>query len=230
MHSPARSLRLALPAVAVAALLLPAHAPGQVAVGLRAGTLGIGPEVVAPLGDALAARLTAGWYTHETTYDETGVEYDADAELRSALLLLDFHPGGSAFRLTVGGGWNGTGLDVSAPVEELLREEIPELPPLPIDLGTVTGRAEGQTLVPYAGLGFGRAPRGARRWAVSFDLGAIYHGEPDVELEANLPVTLPGSLQDQLDAFVEAEEAEFEAEIRDTTWLPVVALGITVRL
>lgn len=207
-----------------------APATAEVGIGLRAGTLGIGPELAVPLGDRLAARLAAGFYTHETTYDETGIEYDAEAELRSALLLLDFHPGGGAFRLTVGGGWNGTGLDVSAPVEELLRREVPDLPPLPLDAGTVHGRAEGQTLVPYAGLGFGGARRGRGRWGVSFDLGAVYHGEPEVELGTSLPVALPASIQRQLDALADDEEARLEEELRDYTWLPVVAVGITVRL
>jgi len=222
--------RLALVPLALVALLAPARAAAQVAVGVQAGTLGIGPQVAVPLGDRTAARLVAGLYSHETTYDETGIEYDAEAELRSALLLLDFHPGGGGFRLTLGGGWNGTGLDVSAPVEELLRREVPDLPPLPLDAGTVHGRAEGQTLVPYAGLGFGGAPRGRGRWGVSFDLGAVYHGEPEVELGTSLPFALPAQLQRELDLIAADEEARLEQELRDYTWLPVVALGITVRL
>ena len=222
--------RLALAALALVPLLAPARAAAEMAVGLHVGTLGIGPQVAVPLGERTAARLVAGLYSHETTYDETGIEYDAEAELRSALLLLDFHPGGGAFRLTVGGGWNGTGLDVSAPVEELLRREVPDLPPLPLDTGTVHGRAEGQTLVPYAGIGFGGAPRGRGRWGVSFDLGAVYHGEPEVELGTSLPVALRASVQQQLDALADDEEARLEEELRDYTWLPVVSLGITVRL
>jgi hypothetical protein len=216
-------------ALAVALASTGAPATAEVGIGLRTGTLGIGPELAVPLGDRLAARLAAGFYTHEATYDETGIEYDAEAELRSALLLLDFHPGGGAFRLTVGGGWNGTGLDVSAPVEELLRREVPDLPPLPIDAGTVHGRAEGQTLVPYAGLGFG-TPFGRGRWGVSLDLGAVYHGEPEVELGTSLPVALPAELQRQLDAIAADEEARLEEELRDYTWLPVISLGVSFRL
>jgi hypothetical protein len=230
MSSPSLPLRFALASLVLVSLLTSGRAAAEVAVGIHAGTLGIGPQVAVPLGDRSAARLVAGLYSHETTYDETGIEYDAEAELRSALLLLDFHPGGGAFRLTVGGGWNGTGLDVSAPVEELLRREVPDLPPLPLDAGTVHGRAEGQTLVPYAGLGFGGSPRGRGRWGVSFDLGAVYHGEPEVELGTSLPFSLPAQVQRELDRIAADEEARLEEELRDYAWLPVVALGITFRL
>lgn len=230
MSPPSLPLRSALASLVLVSILTSGRAAAEVAVGGHAGTLGIGPQVAVPLGDRSAARLVAGLYSHETTYDETGIEYDAEAELRSALLLLDFHPGGGAFRLTVGGGWNGTGLDVSAPVEELLRREVPDLPPLPLDAGTVHGRAEGQTLVPYAGLGFGGAPRGRGRWGVSFDLGAVYHGEPEVELGTSLPFSLPAQVQRELDRIAADEEARLEEELRDYAWLPVVALGITFRL
>jgi hypothetical protein len=224
-------MRRALPhPLPLARLLAAAPASGQVSLGVRAGTLGIGPELGVALGDRLAARLAGGFFTYETTYDATGIEYDAEAELRSALLLLDWHPGGSAFRLTVGGGWNGTGLDVAAPVEDLLRREVPDLPPLPVNAGTVEGRAEGRTLVPYAGLGLGTAPRGARRWGVSFDLGAVHHGEPEVDLGTSLPFALPAGAQEILDRLAAEEEARLEEELRDYEWMPVVALGLTIRL
>ena len=70
-----RALRQPL---ALALLLAAAPASAQVSVGVRAGTLGIGPEVAVALGDRVAARLAGGFFTHETTYDETGIEYDAD--------------------------------------------------------------------------------------------------------------------------------------------------------
>ena len=228
-HRPLRSLVRACLPLALPLLAAASPAAAQVAIGARAGTLGIGPELAVSLGDRLDARLVAGAYSHETTYDETGIEYDAEAELRSALLLLDWRPAGGGFRFTVGGGWNGTGLDVSAPVEELLRREVPDLPPLPIDAGTVHGRAEGRTLVPYAGLGFG-TPFGRGRWGVSLDLGAVYHGEPEVELGTSLPVALPADLQRRLDAIAAEEEARLEEELRDYTWLPVVSLGVSFRL
>jgi hypothetical protein len=213
--------------LAGAVLALPASA--EVAVGARAGTLGIGPEVAFALGERLDARLVAGFFQYGTTYDQTGIEYDAEAELGSALLLLDWHPTGGAFRLTVGGGWNGTGVNLSAPAEELLRNEVPELPPLPFDLGTVDGRAEGQSFVPYAGFGWGK-PFGGGRWALSLDLGVVYHGEPEVELGTTLPFVLPGELQRVLDLLAEEQEAELEEELRDFTYMPAISLGLSFRL
>jgi hypothetical protein len=220
---------------ALAALLLLAAAPAaaEVGVGARVGTLGVGPELSWTLGGSVEARVAGGFLDIDTSYGDTGIEYDAEAELRTALLLFDWHPGGGGFRLTAGGGWNGTGLDVSAPVEDLLRREVPDLPPLPFDLGKVSGRAEGRSFVPYAGIGWGRplgVARARGRWSVSLDLGAAYHGEPEVELGTDLPVALPTNLQQLLDQLAAEEEAELEEELREYTWLPVISLGLSLRL
>lgn len=203
----------------------------DLAVGLRAGTTGLGPELVAGLSPRVHARLVGGAYSHDTTIDETGITYDATAELRSALLLLDWHPAAGGFRLSAGGGWNGTGLDVSAPIEDLVRRYRPDLPlpipVLPLDLGTVHGRAEGDTFVPYAGLGWGRPFAGGRVGA-SLDLGVLYHGEPEVELTTDLRVSLPfAGARQVLAALAEQEEARLEQELRDYRYLPVAALGVT---
>jgi hypothetical protein len=67
---------------------------------------------------------------------------------------------------------------------------------------------------------------------VSFDVGAMYHGEPEVRLEADLApsIQLPPAGQLVLDAVAAEEARELEEELADYTWLPVVALGVTFRM
>ena len=66
---------------------------------------------------------------------------------------------------------------------------------------------------------------------VSFDVGALYHGEPEVDLRADLAggITLPPAGQQILDALAAEEARRLEEELADYTFLPVVAFGITYR-
>jgi hypothetical protein len=130
----------------------------------------------------------------------------------------------------VGGGWNGTEAEVSTPLEGLLRREIPELPPVGVDLGSAVGTAAGDELVPAVLLGWGNPFRGGR-WGVSFEVGVLYQGEPEVELEARtpLPVGLVPGGQERLDQLIEEEEAALEEELDDYTVVPVVAFAVTWR-
>ena len=201
------------------------------AIGARAGTTGIGPEISFDLGPHLDVRIPIGFYDYDDTYDETGIVYDATLELRNALLLADLHPGGGGFRISAGGGWDDNRLKVSAPVSELVRRYRPELAPLvPASAGTIHGEATGSSFAPYLGFGWGSAGRGGR-WGLSFDAGVIYQGSPHVDLttDLNLGVTLPAAARTVLDAAAADEEQRLERELEDYKYYPVVALGITFR-
>ncbi len=216
----------------LAVLALPAATRAEdFAVGVRAGTAGIGPELSFEIGPHLDVRVPVGLYTYDDVYDKTGIRYDAKLELRNALLLADIHPGAGGFRLSVGGGWDDNTLKVSAPVSELVRRYRPELAPLvPASAGTVHGEATGTSFAPYLGLGWGSAGRGGR-WGVSFDLGVIYQGSPHVDLttDLNLGVPLPGAVQTALDAATADEEQRLERELEDYEYYPVIAFGIVFR-
>jgi hypothetical protein len=188
--------------------------------------------VVFGLTRSVHVRGAGGFYSYDTTYDDTGVRYDGTADLRNVIVTLDLHPGGSAFRLSLGGAWDDNRLEVTAPARELVRRERPDLlPRLPNDLGTLRGEATGDRLAPYAGIGWGR-PFAGGRFAASVDLGVLYHGQPEVDLALDLPagVTVPGTVQPVLDAVTEDEERRLEESLRDYEYLPVIAFGITFRL
>jgi hypothetical protein len=221
-------LRTALLGSLLVILAAPASA-ADFAAGVRAGTHGLGPELVAGVTPALHARLIGGAYDYGTTFDETGITYDADAELRSALLLLDWHPAGGGFRFSLGGGWNGTELRVTAPLQDLVRRYAPQLPPLALP-GTVHGVASGSEVAPYGGLGWGR-PFAGGRVAASLDLGVLYHGAPEAELTIDSPALAgqPPLVQQVLALLAADEEARLEEELRDYRYLPLVAVGVTFR-
>jgi hypothetical protein len=138
------------------------------------------------------------------------------------------YPTRSVFRVSAGAAVNDSELVGSAPLEDFLRREIPGLPPISFDLGTLHGTATVSPLAPYLGLGFGNPFRGGR-WGFALDLGLVYQGEPDVELEADLPFPIgiiPGG-QARLDQAIAEEEAALEEEAEDYTWFPVFSIGFT---
>ena len=216
--------------VPLAALLLgaaPCLAEGF-AIGARAGSLGIGPEVTFGLGEAVHLRLSAAALDHGDTYTDTGIDYDADLELRNGAALLDWYPGGGGFRLTGGAVWNDSEVEATAPLEELLRREIPTLPPLGFDAGTLRGTVTVDPVGPYLGIGWGNPFRGGR-WNVAFDLGAVYHGTPEVRLVADttIPIGLIPGGREALDRELAEEEAALQEEVDDYTVLPVASVTIS---
>ena len=226
-----------VPATFAPALLLallafaPAARAEGFSVGARAGTTGVGPELAFGLGPHLDARIAGGFGSHSDTFDKTGVHYDAELRLRNVPLLADFHPGGGGFRISAGAAWDDNRLEVSAPLIELVRRERPDLPiPPGLSLGTLSGRAKGDSIAPYLGFGWG-STSGGGRWGVSFDVGALYQGKPDVELtlESRALGIFPPVIQQAVGVMVADEERRLEEELDSYRYYPVVALGIVFR-
>ncbi len=209
-----------------------AQAASPVAVGARAGTIGLGADLTLKVSDRTHLRLAAGALSYDTTVSTADLEYDVNADLGTGLLLLDWYPGGGSFRISVGGGWNGTEADVSAPVERLVRGLFPDLPAISLDFGTITGTAQGDDLVPALLVGWGNPFRGGR-WNLSFEIGAIYQGSPGVDLryrdgEDFQLDDIPGG-RAVVDALLAEEERKLEDELEDYTVLPVVSFTLSYR-
>lgn len=210
---------------------MPAAAAPPFALGARAGTTGLGVDATLELSERAHLRLAAGTVGVDTTISTSNVDYDAQGDLGAALLLLDFYPGAGNFRVSVGGGWNGTEADVSAPVERLLRTRFPNLPVVPLDFGTLRGTAKGDDVVPAVLLGWGNPFRGGRIH-LSFEVGAIYQGEPEVDLTyfpGDLPVeVIPGGAA-TVAVLLADQERQLEKELEDYTILPVVSFTLSFR-
>jgi len=240
-HRPAvvpRTARRGVPfvlALLVAIVLLgvaPAHAESPVAVGLRAGTTGVGADLTFRLSDQVHLRLAGGGYSYDTTIDSTDLDYDAAIDLQTALVLLDWYPRAEGFRISLGGGWNGTQADVTAPVEDLVRHLYPSLPAISLDFGTLTGTAESNDLVPALLVGWGNPFRGGP-WQLSFEVGVLYLGKPQVDLayrdgEDFQIDDIPGG-RAFVDSLLAEQERELEKELEDYTILPVVSFTLSYR-
>ena len=224
--------------VVLAIVAAPAAAAPPFAAGVRAGTTGLGVDLVARAGERANVRLAAGSFGYDTTISTGSRDYDTEIDVASGLLLLDWYPGAGGFRVSLGAGWNGTEAEVSSPLLQGVPIEPPgfmlpgfQFPDVGLDFGTVSGTARGEEVVPALLVGWGNPFRGGR-WKVSFEVGAIYQGEPEVDLTVDTSLQfpeipgLPGG-QDLLELLAAQEERELERELEDYTVLPVVSLSLT---
>jgi len=198
---------------------------GPVAVGVSLSTLGIAPELSLHLSRWFGLR--SGFHYLSASFDEDveDVSYELRPKWQNLTALADVHPFGNAFRLT--GGlvlWK-----TKAEADGLLTGpvEIGNSTYQPSEVGALLGTADySRSVAPMFGLGF--AGRG--RFAVTFDLGVVVTGRPDVSLSVDSPLT--GAALAQLEADVAAEEAQIRQDIEDeplAKFYPVISLGFKLR-
>ncbi|MGQ0561286.1 MAG: hypothetical protein ACT443_05365, partial [Gemmatimonadota bacterium] len=91
---------LALAALVVIAL--PTTAFGQIGVGARAGTLGLGGEISIGLGSRLAIRGGMGTLPQDLNGDFSDIEYTINPPSTIWNVGVDFYPGLGSFRISAG--------------------------------------------------------------------------------------------------------------------------------
>ncbi len=187
-------------------------------LGLKVGTLGYGAELTKAFTDSISGRISYNGFSRSESMTESDIKYDADLDWQSTALMLDWHPGESTFRLSVGYVFNNNEISMTAKPSA----GVVEINDVDYAVGAddkLTGSVEFDN-GPYVGLGFGNA--GKKGFGFSFDLGAVYQGSPTVDLKATGTV-----LSAVPESEIRAEEADAEDELENFTWYPVVALGIS---
>lgn len=215
-----------------ALILASASAEAEVALGGKVGTLGAGAELTAGLSPSWNVRLGANGFSASETRSVNDIEYDADADLRTATGWLDWHPGGRAFRVTGGLVYNGNEVNGRSKVPDSGVYLIGGVP-VPAGLvGTLEAEAEFDPVAPYFGIGFGNAVADSRRVTFFADLGLFYQGQADVTLRPNIPAGSPldnPTARQALQILLDREAQDIEDQAVDYDLYPVVAVGLAVR-
>jgi len=212
-------------AVALALLGSAGRSQAQgVALGVKAGTLGAGLDLTIGLAPVLNLRLGAQGFSLSRTFTEQSITYDGKADLRSAWLLLDIHPGGKGTRVSVGGVYSrnkGTGASPASGTVTVNGVAYP----LAL-VGTIDGEVTANDVCPYLGLGWGNAVRPGSAVRFAFDIGVLYQGAPKVSLTAHPvnPALVPLFFAD-----LEKERQKVEDDASKYKFYPVVNLGLSYR-
>jgi hypothetical protein len=209
--------------IATAALASVAHGEGW-AVGARAGTLGLGAELVKSFTPTINGRIGYNAFSYDKTSTEDDVSYDVGADLSTMGAMLDWHVFRGAFRVTAGLMANGNGADLKARPSASF--DIGDATYTPEEVGTLRGNVDFHSTAPYLGIGWGNAVSPGSRIGFNLDVGVLLQGAPTVKLSADGLLADDPTFQENL----AKEQQQLEEETRDLKFWPALSLGITVRL
>lgn len=199
-----------------------ADIPGKTSVAVRASTLGLGIELSHELPVTnLSGRLGFNSYTHEMNQSIEGIPYDLDFELGSVVAMLDWKPWGTFTHFTAGLVFNGN--QINARSQAAAMYTVGGMTYSAADVGNLSGTAKFDSVVPYAGLGW-KLPIFPKT-ALTFELGLVMQGSPKISLEASGLLATDPVFQQEL----AAETAQFQNDIEDYKYYPVIALGLSRR-
>ena len=192
------------------------------ALGIRAGTLGLGPELSVPMASWCTVRVLGHGGTISITRRIHHIEYGADVQFANIGAMVDLHAPHSYFHGSVGVFYNANEWTGRA------------TPDRPVRIGGIrfqpdeVGRLRADVATPeagvYTGIGFGNPVAPGVRWCVSLDLGVWWFPEPPVA-RLSADGTLAG--YDLFQAALRQEERDVNDEL--IHWWPVVSLGISYR-
>ncbi len=197
-------------------------------VTVKAGTLGFGAEYLMPVNDIFSARFGANVFNFDYDFDESGVSYLGELELKTLSAIADYHPWGGVFRLSGGLMYNGNGLSIDAEPSNG-KFEFNDVDYNAADVGSASGEIEFNSVSPYLGIGWGMSPAGDGKLSLSVDLGVLYHGKPKASLSVVCGKAINAALCTRLEQDVAAEQTQLEDKISDAKWYPVMSMGFTYR-
>lgn len=196
-------------------------AADPITVGPTIGTLGVGLEGGWRPLDFLGLRLGARAIAFDDHQSIGGIPYKFGANLSSGGPTLDIYPFGGGFRLSVGVNINGNNADVTSTPSTPVH--IGSTTYTPAEIGTLTGKADYDSVAPYLGIGY--AGGASESFVLALDAGVFYQGGPRVSLAASGPLASSPQLQSDL----AQESRTIRSKIDWTAWYPAVQLAALFR-
>ncbi|NTU58851.1 MAG: hypothetical protein HGB00_08055 [Chlorobiaceae bacterium] len=194
---------------------------GDVAIGIKGGTLGIGGEVTMNLVPNLNIRSGYNAFNYSGNASKSDIDYDYELKLQTIPVLVDLYPfSDSGFRISSGILVNNN--EVTATAKPQSSYKIGDLSYNPAQLGILTGKIDFNNVAPYAGIGWGNAVGKNSSLSLTCDLGVMFQGTPKVSLLASGPIASDPTFQSEL--------AKEVTKVKDSTdninYYPVISIGL----
>jgi hypothetical protein len=216
-----------LPALLTIGISAPAMAlaeTGDIALGIKGGTAGLGGEVIVGILDNLNFRTGYNTFSYEGNSTESDIDYDYKLKLNSLPILIDLHPFGGGFRVTSGIFINNNEVTGAAePTGTTI--EVGEGTYNVADVGTLNAKIDFNTAAPYLGIGWGNAVGKGSPLTIMFDIGIMFQGSPKVSLNATGNIASDVAFQENLDR----EISDLKDDIESVQYYPIVSLGLAYR-
>ena len=224
MTRPFIAAMTALACVVASPALAQTRSDPAVAVGVTAGTTGVGAEVQFALGPIFVLRgaVDTLGYDLDETYDD--VDYSGRFDFDTVGGFVDLHPFANGFFVSGGAyvGQRSIGLTAtpSAPVR------IGGQTFTPAQVGTLTGEIKLKDVAPFAGLGFDNTFTRTSRWGFRALAGVAWSDKPEVGLSAS-----GGTLSNDptFRARLADEARAIQSDVENYGFYPIVQLGLNYK-
>lgn len=196
--------------------------PG-LALGVKGGTAGIGPELTFGISKYLNLRGGYNWANFTSKGKIEKVKYDLDFDMDNIPVMVDWHPFAGIFRISAGAYFESDSyvkLDATNKKSTKIGNHH-----YPADVvGTLKGRIDVEdNVAPYVGIGFGNSVGENVAFSLSLDIGLLFQSY-DVQL------TSTGSgMYSKYPMFrddLEKERKRIQDHADDWKIYPVVALSL----
>ena len=192
-------------------------------IGFKISTNGLGAEVIKGFGKKADVRF--GFTNMNLSYSQTlthdGYDFKADAAMHFGGIHLTFdYQIFKSFFIMAGGVINQMKHDVSVSLTEGIL--IGDLLVPPGSIGTISAVLEpGTTVSPYLALGFGRSLSRNKHFSISFELGTLYHGNPNLVMNGEgIIKPIAGEYNTKL----------LQEAIKPYKWFPILSFQISYRI
>jgi len=209
----------------------------RLGVGAQIGTTGIGAHATYDITEYLYLKAEFNTFSYDSEFDLDGADGDGSLELSSFGATLNYNPLRFApvvdgFRFTAGmyAVDNRVTVEVSDAGESI---DVGDVTEVVLDADDVlAGEAAFNSVAPYVGVGWDWMIGSKDQFTFSFDLGALFTGSPEVDVEARGGLTdtietraadlgISQSVNDILDD----EASAFEEDVDALTIYPVIKLS-----
>lgn len=227
-----KRLSLAAVATVLAVPSFSAMALPDLAVGVTAGTAGIGGQVTAGILPFLNVRGSIQGFSINRSINEDGVDYDGKVKLFTYGAFVDVYPFIKGPRLSAGLVGNANKVRLRATCDDTC--EVGDLSVSGQD-AQVNGRLGFNNVSPYLGFGFTNPLQGLPFY-IGFDAGVLFHGKPKPRLSAAGTGTISdeNGTRENIDLAndptvqqaIADEQANLASDIDQYKFYPVVQLSV----
>lgn len=196
----------------------------DLSLGVRFGTLGIGPELSKLLTPHIGARVGLDFFSASHTFTESDITLDAKLKLKAFTGLLDFFPSArGSFHLTGGVITNPMEITANGTPAAGGTYTINHHTYTSGQVGTLSGSGKWPSASPYFGLGFGTPANSHSSLAFLFDIGAAI-GKPKVLLASS-----NSSSNSTLAADIAAQQDTIQTKANKLPFYPAISFGLVYR-
>jgi hypothetical protein len=195
----------------------------DVGLGLKVGTTGPGLDLTFGLSEKLNLRTGVSYYNISGKLEKADARIeDSELNLLNIPLLIDWHPFGGGFRLSLGAFYTDNYVSAKAKDQRVTINNIE------YEVKNLSGKISlKNNFAPYFGIGIGNAiNKSNRRLHFSLDIGVMYSGSPDISLTATASNPDPG-VQTRLNQDIEEQKKKFKDEADNYKFYPVITFGIS---